>query len=217
MLGKLSSASLLVMAMLVIGGCCEKERQQLAELQLNKQDLEGQIQQLKGELDDKQAELAKCQDRLASLTGEREGLQRQLESMKNQPKLPTGWEVRKGMVMTSLPEAVLFAPGKADLKTSATSKLNTVIQQIRANFPGRDVYVVGHTDSDPIRRSKWQDTLELSRHRAAAGARFMRSHGMNPKQVIAAGVGEYRPMVSNSTSSGKMKNRRVEFWILKPM
>jgi len=40
---------------------------------------------------------------------------------------------------------------------------------------------------------------------------------MNPKQVIAAGVGEYRPMVSNSTSSGKMKNRRVEFWILKPM
>ncbi len=219
MLGKLLRVNLVILGLLVVGGCCDQYKKQVDDLTLNKQDLEGQLQQLKGELDDKQADLSKCQDKLATLTAERDALQRQLGAAKAQPQqqLPAGWEVRKGMVMTSLPEAVLFAPGKADLKASATSRLNTVIRQIKSNFPGQDVYVVGNTDSDPIRRSKWDDNLELSLHRAAAVTRFMISHGMNPKQVVASGVGEFRPVASNSTRAGKTKNRRVEFWILKPM
>ena len=122
---------------LAVSGCCEQERKKIDELTLNKQDLEGQLQQLKSELDDKQAELAKAQDQLAALRGEKGQWAQQLEQAKRQSaqNLPPGWEVRKGMVMTSLPVAVLFDPGKAVLKTSASSKLSTVLKQIQANFP----------------------------------------------------------------------------------
>jgi chemotaxis protein MotB len=219
MLRKLFQASLVVLGMLVVSGCCEQERKKIDELTLNKQDLEGQLQQLKSELDDKQAELAKVQDQLAALNGEKGKWAQQLEQAKRQSAqaLPPGWEVRKGMVMTSLPVAVLFDPGKSVLKASASSKLNMVLKQIQANFSGRDVYVVGHTDSDPIRRSKWQDNLELSLHRSAAVTRFMIGHGLPSKQIVAGGVGQYRPVAPNTSARGKEKNRRVEFWVLKPL
>ncbi|MFA5864062.1 MAG: OmpA family protein [Phycisphaerae bacterium] len=216
MWNKLFLVGVVMFGLLLAGGCAENKKQ-IDELTLNKQDLEGQLQQLKGELDEKQAELTKCQDQLASLRGERGQLQQQLESARRQPaqaQLPAGWEIHKGMVMTSLPEAVLFAPGKAQLLRSAPAKLNRVLQQIKTNFPGRDVYIIGHTDSNPIRRTKalWQDNLDLSLNRAAAVTRYMIDHGLNTKQVIAGGAGQYRPV-----SKSKTRNRRVEFWILKPM
>ncbi len=222
MRNKIVSACLVLVAVVTLGGCAEQEKREIDRLTLSKQDLEGRVQQLTDELDTKQAELSNCQDKLAQLTGSQTALQRQLqEALKQQPPqqaLPQGFEIREGKVMTSLPVAVLFDSGRNVLKSSASSKLNTVINQIRANFPGMDVYVVGHTDTDPIRRTKdkWQDNLDLSLARSAAVTRYLISHGLNAKQVITAGVGEYRPVASNRTRDGKAKNRRVEFWILQP-
>ncbi len=206
------------LSVLTIGGCCDQYKKQVDQLTLDKQDLQAQLNQMKSELDNKQAALADCQDKLSQLHGKEAALRKELEAARKlAAKIPAGWEVRKGMAMTSLSDAVLFDPGKAKLKSSAYAKLNKIISQISAKFPGKDVYIIGHTDSDPIRRSKWKDNLELSLHRAAAVARYMISHGLNPKQVIVAGAGEYRPIASNKTRAGKAKNRRVEFWILKPL
>jgi chemotaxis protein MotB len=220
MWSKLLRLNVVVLGLLAVGGCCDQYQKKIDEMTLNKQDLEGQLQQLKGELDDKQAELTTAQNSLAALKGEKGQWAQQLENAKRSQSaqaLPAGWEIRKGMMMTSLPVSVLFDPGKAVLRASASSKLSTVLSQIRSNFPGRDVYIVGHTDSDPIRRSKWQDNLELSLHRSAAVTRFMISHGLPSKQVVASGVGQYRPVVPNTSARGKEKNRRVEFWVLKPL
>ena len=121
--------------------------------------------------------------------------------------------------MTSIQEEVLFDSGKAILKSTARGSLERVLHQIKQSFPGRDVYIIGHTDTDPIRRTKgtWQDNLDLSIHRSAAVTRFMMEHGLGAKQIVTGGVGEYRPVASNATRAGKAKNRRVEFWILKPL
>jgi len=211
--------SVVVFGLAIVGGCADKQKSEIDRLTLANQDLAGQVQQLRDELDAKQAELTNCQDKLAGLTGSRDALMRELEAARNRPAqqvVPPGFEIRNGMIMATLPESVLFDSGKAILKSSAASKLNAVISQIRKNFPGRDVFVVGNTDTDRIRRSKWEDNLELSLARSAAVTRYMISHGLSAKQVIAAGVGEYRPVASNRTSAGKAKNRRVEFWILKP-
>lgn len=206
-----------------LGGCAEKEKREIDRLTLSKQDLEGRVQQLTDELAAKQAELSNCQDKLAQLTGSQGALQRQLQEALRQKQppqqaLPQGFEIREGKVMTSLPVAVLFDSGRDVLKSSASAQLNKVISQIRSSFPGMDVYVVGHTDTDPIRRTKdkWQDNLDLSLARSAAVTRYMTAHGLNAKQVITAGTGEYRPVASNSSRAGKAKNRRVEFWILRP-
>jgi chemotaxis protein MotB len=214
MLKKLVISMLFVSSAMIVGGCCEAENRKIAELTLNKQDLEGQLQNMKSELDDKEAELAKLQDQLAALRGQKGELEKRLAM---QPKMPAGWEIKKGMAMTSLPEAVLFDSGKADLKSSAQARLDRVIRDIRANFPGKDVYIVGHTDTDPIRRSKWKDNLELSLHRGGAVTRYLISHGLSTKQVVAGGAGEYRPIAPDTSKAEKQKNRRVEFWILKPL
>lgn len=218
MWNKLLRANLVIWAMIAIGGCCEQERQQINELKMREQDLNGEIQRLKGELDDKQKELENARAALNDLTGKSGQLSQELERLrKQQAQAPAGWTVKKGMIMTSIPESVLFDSGKAVLKPTAAASLDRVISQIRSNFPGRDVYVVGNTDTDRIMKSKWTDNLELSLHRSAAVTRYMTSRGMSPKTIVSAGVGEHRPVASNATRQGKARNRRVEFWILKPM
>ena len=70
--------------------------------------------------------------------------------------------------------------------------------------------VVGHTDTEPIKKSSWKDNLELSAQRALSVTRYLMDHGIPDKQVEASGCGSARPVASNSTADGKAKNRRVE-------
>jgi len=212
--GMLKEMALAVASVALLTGCADKCKQQLEDAQFRVDDLEAQLRANQEELDAKTAQLAQCQ---ADLAGAQSQVGQLRQQMAAQPKLPEGWQAKKGMVMTSLPVAVLFDSGKAKLKAGAAAKLNKVISQIRSNWPGKDVYVVGHTDSAPIRKSKWHDNLELSLQRAAAVTRYLIKKGLNPKKIVAAGCGEHRPVASNATKSGMARNRRVEFWILKPL
>ncbi len=92
MWSKLLRVNLVVLGLLVVGGCCDQYQKKIDEMTLNKQDLEGQLQQLKSELEDKQAELTKVQDQLAALNGEKGKWAQQLEQAKRQqpPALPHG-------------------------------------------------------------------------------------------------------------------------------
>jgi chemotaxis protein MotB len=83
---------------------------------------------------------------------------------------------------------------------------------LRKKYPGKQVDVVGHTDSDPIKKTKdkWKDNLELSAQRALSVARYLIQKGMGEEEVRAVGCGDSRPVASNSSSAGKAKNRRVE-------
>lgn len=200
-----------------LGGCCTAEKEKLAQLT---QDYETQAEQLRlcnDQLDANQGDLTACRDKLSEAMNRIGSLGVALEEARKKPTLPPGWQAKTGgMVMTSLPSQVLFAPGQAKLKGAATGDLKRIVSQINANFPGRDVYIIGHTDSDPIRKSNWRDNLDLSLQRSAAVARFLTKQGFSPKRVIAAGCGEHRPIASNATSKGKAANRRVEFWVLRP-
>jgi len=40
--------------------------------------------------------------------------------------------------------------------------------------------------------------------------------GVEPRQLQAAGYGEYYPIESNETAEGRQKNRRVDIVILRP-
>ena len=69
---------------------------------------------------------------------------------------------------------------------------------------------MGHTDTDPIQKSGWKDNWQLSSERALSVARYLVSHGVPEKQVRAVARGSTQPVASNSTATGKAKNRRVE-------
>lgn len=117
---------------------------------------------------------------------------------------------QKGTLTATLSNEILFSAGKATLKKSTIAELDEVMGVLRQQYPTQDVSIVGHTDSDPIKKSGWKDNWELSTERSLAVVRYLVQRGLRPERVKAAGAGEFRPVKSNSTASGKAKNRRVE-------
>ena len=126
-----------------------------------------------------------------------------------------GWVTMPSFDMISIPGSVLFASGKAELTSQGRSKLAEIASDIRARYADRDIYIFGHTDNEPIRKSKWKDNWELGAHRSLTVVRALRSNGIAPDQLIQANCGEFKPRDSNSAVSGRQQNRRVEFYAVK--
>lgn len=119
-----------------------------------------------------------------------------------------------GEITVRVPGDVLFSSGKVDLKSSAKSTLAQVARVLKSDYDGKEVRVEGHTDSDPIRKSKWKDNLELSSQRAMAVARYLASQGVDDERLAAVGRGEHHPRASNRSAAGKAQNRRVEIVVV---
>ncbi len=110
----------------------------------------------------------------------------------------------------NLPSDILFASGSAQIKPSAQATLNKVVAALKRDYAGKRIRVEGHTDSDPIIRSrdKWIDNLDLSLNRAAAVTRYLAEKGVDSRNMSAVGYGEAKPKASKPAS------RRVEIVVL---
>lgn len=115
-----------------------------------------------------------------------------------------------GTITVTLPNAILFDSGQASLKKATSTELNHIRSVLQQKYSNRPIDVVGHTDSDPIKKSKWKDNLELSSQRALTVVRYLIDRGVDRKRIRAVGCGAARPIASNSSASGKARNRRVE-------
>ena len=62
--------------------------------------------------------------------------------------------------------------------------------------------------------SSWPSNWELSAARAASVVRLFVNRGVEPTRLTVVGLGEYRPVQSNATASGRNANRRVVLVIL---
>jgi len=117
---------------------------------------------------------------------------------------------RAGTVTVNLPGDVLFASGSSDLKSSATATLNKVVAAVKKDFAGKKLFVDGHTDSDPISRTKdkWEDNLDLSAARARSVAKFLSGQGINASQIGTRAFGPTAPR------GNKASSRRVEIVVV---
>lgn len=103
---------------------------------------------------------------------------------------------------------VLFDSGKATLKSTAKKELDRVVSTIKGKHSGRTVKVIGHTDSDPIKKSKWPSNEALSEARADAVADYIASKGVSRGSITTIGKGASEPKGSKAAS------RRVEIVIV---
>ena len=108
-------------------------------------------------------------------------------------------------VTVRVPGDVLFAAGQATLSDSSKRTLRQVAEALTDNYAGRTVVVEGHTDSDPIRKSKWASNEALSEARAKAVAAYLSERGVSSNRITTVGLGASEPR-----GSDKSKNRRVE-------
>ena len=149
-----------------------------------------------------------------------EELRRQIEEQSKTPADASGFgegydvafDAAAGTVTVTLENSLLFDSGKASLKRATNEQLDHIRSVLKDKYPGKQIDVVGHTDSDPIRKTKdkWRDNLELSAQRALSVARYLIQKGIGEEEVRAVGCGDSRPVASNASTAGKAKNRRVE-------
>jgi chemotaxis protein MotB len=121
---------------------------------------------------------------------------------------------RRGLVVRLLTDRVVFDPGQAILKPGAAPVLTGVAHALSIDKT-HPIMVEGHTDSVPISGSRFPSNWELSTARASVVVRFMIGVGIDKFRLGAAGYANLYPVASNSTASGRSKNRRVEIVLLR--
>lgn len=145
-------------------------------------------------------------------------LQRQIAELNKSPADATGFgkgydvkfDPTAGTITVTLENTILFNSGQATLKKATSAELDHIESVLRQRYSNNQIDVVGHTDTDPIKKSKWKDNLELSAQRALTVVRYLIQRGVDERRIRAVGCGAARPVASNATSAGKAKNRRVE-------
>lgn len=123
--------------------------------------------------------------------------------------------VEKGVVFISIADKLLFKSGSYVVSDRAKEVLGKVGKVIK-DKPTFECMVEGHTDNVPFTgNAVLLDNWDLSVKRSTAIVRVLtKDLGVNPKQLIAAGRGEFIPLVENNSSENRTINRRTRIVIL---
>jgi flagellar motor protein MotB len=108
-----------------------------------------------------------------------------------------------------------FPPGSDSLayNPDAVRAIVNLGKMIKGDYPSARVSVEGHTDADPIRKSKWESNEVLSEARAEAVKKLLAGAGVPEGQVVTTGLGARQPIARGTTARAKSQNRRVEIYI----
>ena len=93
--------------------------------------------------------------------------------------------------------------------------LRKVASVLKSQFSGKRYYVEGHTDSDPIvkTKDKYRDNRHLSTERADSVARYLIQQGVPESSIVVVGYGQHDPRDPKT----KARNRRVEIVVGDPL
>ena len=113
---------------------------------------------------------------------------------------------------------VLFPVGSAELSAKGKEQIARVaeiLQDVADQIPPEIDWVLrvdGHTDNRQIRPGgEFADNWELSQARALSVVRYMiHDLGFDPKRLVAAGFGEFRPIAEGDSDEARAQNRRIE-------
>ena len=124
---------------------------------------------------------------------------------------------RDGKVYVSMENKLLFESGSWAVGPEG-KKAVVLVGSVLAQNPDISVLIEGHTDNDKFAGAVGQieNNWDLSTKRATAIVTILSENkSVKKDNLTAAGRGEFAPLMSNDTSEGKAKNRRIEI-ILTP-
>lgn len=122
------------------------------------------------------------------------------------PPGPTASELQTQLSTLLEAQRIEFEPEKATFKPVSLPVLESVLTLLQ-QAPHLKVRVEGHTDNYGDEGFNRQ----MSGTRAQATAKWLISRGVAADRLDAVGFGPDRPLVPNTTSAGRARNRRVEF------
>ncbi len=114
------------------------------------------------------------------------------------------------------PSEIFFKSGSDIIEENGRDKLFNIaigLKEISEKIPKKIDWVLridGHTDKIPINNEKFQSNWHLSSSRAINIVKFLIEQGVPPNRLIAAGFGEYSPLINENNKVAFEKNRRIE-------
>jgi chemotaxis protein MotB len=199
-----------ITGLFLVSGCTDYKKK-YDYLNVEHQNLQGRYDNLQTTNQQLSEQVARDQERINDLqkqidAGKKVGTASGFEGM------DVAFDASAGTITVTLKNEILFDSGKATLKGATNKELDQVLSVLKQRYASRRVDVVGHTDSDPINKTKdkWQDNLSLSQARALSVAHYLMDHGVAHELILAGGCGEWRPRVANTSAANKAMNRRVE-------
>lgn len=176
----------------------ESERKRLEQLQKDLADRSARVDELEGVIAAKDATMRALKESISKALTDFEGKGLTVEQ-------------RDGKVYVSLENKLLFDSGSWTVGSNG-SKAVKQLGNVLGKNPEIAVLIEGHTDNVPYGGSgNLQGNWDLSAKRATAIVNILRSNkSIDPKNLTAAGRGEYAPVAPNDTAENKAKNRRIE-------
>jgi OmpA-OmpF porin, OOP family len=103
-----------------------------------------------------------------------------------------------------------FTKSRAAMDRSSGKALDRLVAVMKV-CPAGKVEIQGHTDATGPRAKN----TALSRDRAEAVKNYLVQRGVSADRLTAVGFGPDKPVASNRTDSGKARNRRIEFRVVR--
>jgi outer membrane protein OmpA-like peptidoglycan-associated protein len=105
---------------------------------------------------------------------------------------------------------VFFDPGLSTLQRESFAELNSLVAMMKHN-PEIQIEIAGHTDL----RGTPEATQKLSEDRVASVKDYLVQRGVDTGRIVGVGYGATKPVAPSDTEENRLKNRRVEFKIIK--
>ena len=187
-------------------------------------DLQARIDELTREQEDLQRQKELTESELLATKARCEALEKNRTSARPAPApapvvtpIPAdseGMDIRKrgNDTVINLPSDVFFASGSASLSAAGERTMVRVAEYIKKNHGGGLIRVEGHSDSDPIRKTKgkFHCNWDLSFERAHAVVHYLVEKGhVDQHRLVCEAFADNQPQ----SPSDKSKNRRVEIVI----
>ena len=114
------------------------------------------------------------------------------------------------------PSEVFFESGSDIIQEAGREKLYEIavsLKEISEKIPKKIDWILridGHTDKVPINNERFKSNWHLSSSRAINIVKFFIEEGISPSRLVAAGFGEYSPLLLDDNEQAYEKNRRIE-------
>jgi len=118
---------------------------------------------------------------------------------------------QNGKVRITLENDMLFTSGSWKISAEG-EKAVQALGDVLAKNPDVSILIEGHTDNQSFEENgNIINNWDLSVKRATAIVEVLsKNENINPKNLVAAGRGEFSPIADNTTADGRASNRRIE-------
>ncbi len=214
MLFRKTTLILSAVALSFLTSCTTRYQDMLRERDQNIRELSGEVARLRGENEELQRRESTAVKE--ATTPKRDDGPNEASQLQKDVGDEAKVSYRGGRLSIGVNDSVTFDSGSTTLKDSSHRVLQNVSGVLKGKYTGRRFYIEGHTDTDPIvkTKDKFTSNRHLSVMRADSVARYLIAQGVPESAIVVVGFGQFDPV---SSAKNKAQNRRVEIVIGDPV